>query len=97
METISSVETAHVLSGPSQDVSRVAASNDEVAIVAEQTSHNSGVVAVVNAEDIGPVLRLVDFLREPSTDGATSTLHFEEGKVIIDRDPVTLTEPNGSG
>lgn len=58
MEMISSVETSEVLSGPPKDLGRVAASNDEVAVVAEQSSHGSSVVVVVNAEDFRPVRRL---------------------------------------
>ena len=91
MEMISSVETTEVLSGPSEDVGRVPASNDEVAVVAEQTSHNSG-VAMIDTEDFGPVRGLGDFADMPSTDRTTPILLSEESIVVFGRDAIPTLE-----
>ena len=92
MEMISSVETTEVLSGPSEDVGRVPASNDEVAVVAEQTSHCSGVVAMIDTEDFGPVRGLGDFADMPSTDRTTPILLSEESIVVFGRDAIPTLE-----
>lgn len=93
-ETISSVEAPQVFNGPSQDVGSVGAGHNEVAVVAEQSPNDSGIVAVIDAEDIRPVLRLVDLFGETTTDGAPPTLLFQKPEILLNSDPIALPKTN---